>query len=321
MNVRRIEFELEGATTVARLLDDAAPLTCQALWDALPFEDVVTHSRWSGGRLHTHRHPTLDLPSRDGFSIENPSVYQAPGDVVIWPGNNELMVTYAPGSFRPFHQVSLVTCVGRIDGDMTAFARKIERLQWEGAKQLVVRRAEEAAENPSIAELGPRIRLEAEGRTWEFELFTDRAPKLCKAILDALPLEGPVTNTHSTGMILHLWVEVPNVPEEVETGRERKRVDNRDGDQIGYSAVAFYEPREMRAFNPGDVFFCADEGFLILHGQGQFGQILGKGSGRVGQAATQKVGRLVAGSVDELHVIGDLVEWEGAKRMRLSVPK
>src|SRR5581483_5953081 len=63
--VRRIELELEGVTTVARLLDDLAPKACQALLDALPFEDDVTHGRWSGGRLHTHRHPDLGLSADD----------------------------------------------------------------------------------------------------------------------------------------------------------------------------------------------------------------------------------------------------------------
>jgi len=314
--VRRIELELEGATTVAHLLDDLAPKACRALFDALPFEDDVTHGRWSGGRLHTHRHPALGLSADE---LENPSVYQAPGDIVVVPGTNELMVTYAPGSYRPYHQVTLVSHVGRIDGDFSAFARKIERLQWEGAKRLSIRPAgDDAKDNPPSPVIGPVVRLEAGGNSWDIELFTDQAPKLCQAILDSLPLEGPATNTHSTGMIIHYWVHVPNVPEEVETGRERKPVDY-EGRPIGHTAVAFYDPREMRAFNPGDVFFCADEGFLLLHGQGQFGQVLGKGSGRVGQAATQKVGRIVEGNVAELHALGDRIEWEGTTEMRLSL--
>jgi hypothetical protein len=314
--VRKIELELEGVKTVARLLDDHAPKACQALWEALPFEDDVTHGRWSGGRLHTHNHPKLAV---DDGVVENPSVFQAPGDIVLAPSTNELMVVYAPGNFRPYLEVTAANHVGRIDGDFSAFARKVERLQWEGAKHLVVRQAPaDAAENPKAPVIGPTIMLNADGKEWVFELFADKAPKLCQAILDALPLEGPATNTHSTGMIIHYWVDVPNVPEEVETGRERKRVDDRSGNPIGHTAVAFYDPREMRAFNPGDLFFCADEGFLLLHGQGQFGPIIGKGSGRVGQAATQKVGRIVSGSVEELHALGDKIEWEGAATMRLS---
>jgi hypothetical protein len=34
----------------------------------------------------------------------------------------------------------LVTGLGRLEGDLTEFAKKADRLQWEGAKRLVLRR-------------------------------------------------------------------------------------------------------------------------------------------------------------------------------------
>ena len=316
--MRKIELELEGVTITARLLDKKAPKTCQAIWDILPFGDQVTHGRWSGGRLHTNDHPKLNIDASHYPMIENPCAFQAPGDVVVMPLINEITVSYAPGSFRWMGQQWIVTKVGVIEGDMSQFARKIERLQWEGAKKLVIRRgAEDEEPKPAVVGNGAKVEIEFEGKKWMAELFDERAPKLCQAILDALPLKGPVTNTHSTGEILHYWAKIPGAPDEVETKRERWPVDYQ-GAQIGNSAVAFYDPREMRGNNPGDILFSPDEGFLIIHGQGQFGPQLGQGTGRVGQAATQKVGRIIEGDLDELSAIANRIEWEGAKTMKIT---
>ena len=297
--MRTIELELEGVTVAAKLLDDKAPKTCQALWDVLPFEDQVTHARWSGGRCHTNNHPKLNIDASGYPMIENASATQAPGDVVVMPLINEITVSYAPGPFGWMGQQWIVTKVAVIEGEMGEFARKIERLQWEGAKKLVIRRGREDAQlKPVVVGTGAKVELECEGKKWVVELFDDRAPKLCQAILDALPQEAPITNMHSSGEMLHYWVKIPGAPEEMETGRERWPVDYQET-QIGTSAIAFYDSRETRGNNVGDIMFNADEGLLITHGQGLFGQGgLGRGSGRVGQAPTQKVGRIIEGDLE-----------------------
>ena len=74
----RLELELDGVTVTARLLNEDAPRTCGALWDALPFEALVVHSRWAGARLHTLTHPKIDVGPISYPFIENPSAYQAP---------------------------------------------------------------------------------------------------------------------------------------------------------------------------------------------------------------------------------------------------
>ncbi len=319
--MRWIELELEEIKAFARLLDERAPNTCRALWDALPFEDMVTHSRWSRGRLHTHNHPKLDIDSTKYPFIENPSVYQAPGDVSVWPLNNEFTISYSPGSFAWMHQLWIVTQVARIEGEFGEFAKKIERMQFEGAKKLVVRRfAGDKPPVPPIAVQGPKIKIECDGKTWIAELYTDRVPKLCNAILNSLPLEAPVTNLHSSGMMFHFWVKdkVKNVPEEIETGRERWPVEYQ-GEEIGGTAVAFYDPREMRFNLPGDLLFGADEGIGIVHGQAQVTARLGHGTGVTGQAAQQKIGRIVEGDIEDMRDLGDRMEWEGTKIMRMTL--
>ena len=70
------KIELEGVTVKAQLLDKWAPKACQALWNVLPVEDTVQHSRWSGSRLNTTNHPKLALYETRPRFIENPSSYQ-----------------------------------------------------------------------------------------------------------------------------------------------------------------------------------------------------------------------------------------------------
>ena len=315
--MRKIELELEGVTVTARLLDKKAPKTCQAIWDILPFEDQVTHGRWSGGRLHTNDHPKLNIDASRYPMIENPCAFQAPGDVIVMPLINEITVSYAPGSFRWMGQQWIVTKVGVIEGDMSQFARKIERLQWEGAKKLVIRRgAEDEEPRPAVVGNGAKVVIECDGGRWVVELFDERAPKLCRAILDALPLEGPITNMHSSGEVFHYWADIPGIPDEAETKRERWPVDYQ-GTQIGTSAVAFYDPRDMRGTNPGDILFSSLEGLRIVNGQPHTDQVQG-GAGRVGFGWLQKVGRIIEGDLDELNALANRVEWEGAKTMKVT---
>jgi len=324
--MRKLDLELGGVKAKARLLDHRAPETCKALWNVLPYEDMVTHSRWSGGRLHTNIHPDLKLDISEYSMIENPSGWQAAGDIVVNPmvnqrGKNVITISYAPGKFTWMGSSSVVTKFAVMEGDWAKFAYQIDRLQWDGAKKLSIRCGSENEEPASVATFGqPLIKVNFDGKTFIVELYADRVPKLCNAILKAMPLEGPVTNNHSSGEICHFWVNIPNLPEEVETNRERWPVHHK-GNLMGTSAIAFYDPREMRGHSTGDILFCPDEGFLIVHGQGQFGQFglanLGKGTGRIGQATTQKIGRIIEGDPEEMSLICNRIEWEGTKKMTM----
>ncbi len=320
--MRKIELELEGVVVKAQLLDKSAPKTCQALWDILPFEDMVTHAKWSGGRMHTNNHAKLKIDARKYPIVENPSMFQAPGDVVIMPLNKEISINYAPGNFCWLGQQWIVTHVATIEGDMSKFARKMERLQWEGAKKLIIRRGSlNEAPAPIPAGKGTIVKIECEGKEWIAELFTDKLPKLGSIIVKALPLKGTITNMHSSGEIFHLWASIPVTLEDANTKLEREPVDYK-GSQIGDTGVAYYDPRDLRGTGPGDILLNTLEGLRIVHGQVQNDQSLsGRGSDKGRFGSTQKVGRIIKGSIEELHELSKKVEWEGAKMMRVSLLK
>ncbi|HEU0103468.1 MAG TPA: DUF3830 family protein [Mycobacteriales bacterium] len=63
----------------ARLLDDRAPRTCQAIWDSLPFEGDCAHSRYARHQIYTL------VPGRFEPPPENTTITPFTGDLVYWP--------------------------------------------------------------------------------------------------------------------------------------------------------------------------------------------------------------------------------------------
>lgn len=78
---RKIEiaFTKRNVKGVATLLDDAAPLTCDAVWTSLPLEGDAFHARWAGREVYTLV-PTLD--SEPGK--ENATIMPIPGDILYF---------------------------------------------------------------------------------------------------------------------------------------------------------------------------------------------------------------------------------------------
>ena len=76
---RYIEISLRhrGVTCVAALLDDQAPRTCRAVWDALPQEGDVYHAKYAGNEFYAL---VPAFPS-EPLGIENGTIVPAKGDV------------------------------------------------------------------------------------------------------------------------------------------------------------------------------------------------------------------------------------------------
>jgi hypothetical protein len=141
--VKVLEIELDGVVVRAVLYEEKAPVTVGKLWECLPFRDRVTHAKWSGEMFHTNAPLPIDFEGRQWpMGLENPVGFQAPGEIVYLPAAQELAIAYGEARFSWVLGPMLVTGIGRIEGDLTDFARKAERLQWEGAKPFALRRVE-----------------------------------------------------------------------------------------------------------------------------------------------------------------------------------
>ncbi len=128
-----------------------------------------------------------------------------------------------------------------------------------------------------------RIVVEFDDKAFQAVLFDERAPVVCANIWNALPLEGPVTNTTWSGEMLRLWVQIPE-PQERENMAQLQ--------------------------NPGDIIFLHKwNGLRFVYGQARM-------QGPSGAHPTPLVGRMLGG-VEDLAAFAKRVEWEGARPMRL----
>jgi hypothetical protein len=142
--VKRVEIELDGVMVQAVLCEEQAPATVAQIWQHLPFEDRVTHAKWSGQMFHTNKELPVSLDvEKWPFGVENPVGYQAPGDIVYLPSAKEIAIAYGDARFSWVLGPMYVCGLGRIISDLTDFAKKADRLQWEGAKRFVIRRGPE----------------------------------------------------------------------------------------------------------------------------------------------------------------------------------
>lgn len=74
---RYFVFDLDGTIARARLLDEAAPVTCKTLWDRLPFEGSAGHAMLSGTSIALYIDNSIVLPE------ENATVHIQTGDVMF----------------------------------------------------------------------------------------------------------------------------------------------------------------------------------------------------------------------------------------------
>ena len=147
-----IEFTNERVTARALLLDDQAPTTCNTIWGVLPLRGRVTHARYSGTMVAHHFDNTVVVEA------ENATTYIQTGDVIY---------THYDEGFRHGHPDALsevywaydryarptipgvglpatANVFGRFVGDPTPFYEVCSRMLIEGAKQIEIRRVEEA---------------------------------------------------------------------------------------------------------------------------------------------------------------------------------
>lgn len=92
-----ITLEVRGVACRARLLDDEAPATSQAVWDALPLAGNAFHAKFARNEVYTLLPRITAAPHR-----ENPTVTPIPGDVCLfdfepWEIGNPAF-GYEPGS-------------------------------------------------------------------------------------------------------------------------------------------------------------------------------------------------------------------------------
>ena len=93
----RVRITVGALEFVARWEEEAAPKTCAAFRELLPFQSKLIQARWSGESAWV---PLGDFQLGVGF--ENATSYPAPGEILFYPGGyseTEILVPYGPTCF------------------------------------------------------------------------------------------------------------------------------------------------------------------------------------------------------------------------------
>jgi hypothetical protein len=119
-----ISLDKRGVSCAARLLDEEAPRTCAAVWNALPQSGQAYHAKYARNEVYTLLRPfAANPPGR-----ENPTITPIPGDVcyfdfAAWEiGNPAYGYETASKAHGPGGATDLAIFYGRnnllINGDM-----------------------------------------------------------------------------------------------------------------------------------------------------------------------------------------------------------
>jgi hypothetical protein len=126
-------------TFLARLEEDAAPKTCAAFLQRLPFHNKIIHVRWSGESAWV---PLGDFDFGVGF--ENATSYPAPGQILLYPGGyseTEILFPYGSCCFASkMGQLAGNHFLTVVDGAEHLKTIGLQCL-WEGAQDIVFERA------------------------------------------------------------------------------------------------------------------------------------------------------------------------------------
>src|SRR5690348_7409171 len=193
-----LEIDLDGTVVRAKLSEDKAPKTCQAVWDALPFEGRAVHAQISGEMFRM-----LDETPVGDLDIESRVTHQYPGLLVFYPPIKEIAFCVGEARFSGGVIPSTLTPLGVIEGDFNEFAAKGDALNRTGTKPIRFRRATDQTTpfRPQAVATGDgrRLQIEFDGVSVRGVLLDNLAPKTTQALASLLPLETrPLTTRGRT---------------------------------------------------------------------------------------------------------------------------
>ena len=122
-------------TFLARLEEAAAPLTCAAFTQILPFRNKIIHARWSGGAAWI---PLGDFKLDVGF--ENHTSHPSRGDILFYPGGyseTEILFPYGSACFASkMGQLAGNHFLTIVEGQ-AQFPELGRMVLWQGAQDIV----------------------------------------------------------------------------------------------------------------------------------------------------------------------------------------
>lgn len=134
--MRKVEIEVDGVVAEAELVEDHAPRTTAAFWDALPVTARLTHTKWCG-RASAFSVERL----RSVTALEHGVCSIYPGTLIARPDSGELLFSYGAAEYRSVLGVEYGTRIAYLVRNQAAMLAVLARMHDEGDKTITIRRA------------------------------------------------------------------------------------------------------------------------------------------------------------------------------------
>lgn len=186
-----IDIEVDGLTVRASLNEQAAPQTCKAVWEALPFEGRAVHAQISGDMFRM-----LEPAPVGELALENEVYSQHPGSVVFYPPISEIAFCVGRAEFSGQQGHYGVTPLAEIEGDFAEWAQRTNNLNFSGTTPIRFRRsADQGTPFRRIVPDGPGIEISFGDATVRARVLADSLSSAsAEELVAALPLEGEAAN-------------------------------------------------------------------------------------------------------------------------------
>jgi hypothetical protein len=227
-----LKLSMRGLQFAARPLAAAAWLERE-----LPLTVGMLQDQWSGALLS----------SRDGIALDGaidvaPVPYQHAGLLALDAGTGALSLCYGQGRLQDGTALRTTLPVAEVLEPLASLVECCHAVQFEGEAQLRIEavQGEPPVPAPQVP-YAPRITISLDGERAVARLLTDAFPAVTAALLDALPLEGRATNTHSSGPLVRFWN--PDGGVQGETPLELPEDEAAHAQAVLYPGFVYYLPK------------------------------------------------------------------------------
>jgi hypothetical protein len=245
-----IEIELDGVVCRARLNEEKAPKTCQAVWDALPFGGRAVHAQVSGDMFRM-----LDEAPVGELEYESVGYFQHPGSVVFYPPIKEIAFCIGNAQFAATQGLFKLTPLAEIEGDFRAWAKKGDELRLTGARSIQFRRAaDQSTPFRFPTHKGRKLQVEFGDVRMTATLLEEEFPKAARAFSRLLPFRGRASNSMWGAAVTRAYPD---------TARRGSRIPAKSveaGTTFHWPGYIYYDPAD------GAVCICYGDGAEGLQG-------------------------------------------------------
>ena len=230
-----LKLSLRGAEFGARALVARSPEAVALLERRLPLTVRMVQDQWSGALLSSR-----DGISLDGGIADAPVPYQHPGLLALDAASGALSLCYGQGRLQDGMALRPTVPLAEVVEPLGQLVEQCHAVQFDGEAELRIESGEPPEAVRQVPD-APRIAIELAGASAVARVLSDGFPGVTSALLDALPLSGRATNTHSSGPLVRFWN--PGGGVQGETPLELPAEEEARGQAVLYPGFVYYLPK------------------------------------------------------------------------------